>query len=613
MKNRESHNNALTTAEYNLRLSLLSPYRKAPAIPFYINMATLAELRRAWCFLRNFEGARPPQELASEAEYFEHYLRVDSLTRQQEDIQTASPAELASGCVVLSALAPEASSTCPSIFHLPVERFYGQDNPGSGRHVRFAGIELKGSGRNRCALRNDWWHGWGGMGMEEAVGELYLSKSVNAASPLGAVPIIFAAFYRQSSTPAVLEQAETAGEKSHIVLSTLARSAEYTRLANLYFAPGAPELSTKCLPEMESILEQYAALTAFGHFHLMPSDDNLTLEGLCLDASSLFTMNREHHPRTLLIVFDKFRHRLSRATPVLRLLRYLEDQPLYYACSSASYLHALKAISVFREKLGADHLRGRWEERYLQAIARYWLIKKGFPQRFAMDHACDIACCFHSQFDAEGLTPERYLKSANLRIDKIRKEQDRALVEIRQYCPHEEMLLKSFLGRHAKARCRLVEVYNRRNREHSLRREPPKQYLKPAQDVFAEANFHLNYSIMTGRMYNPRSVEHTSCDLSWELAREGFHVQCDSLGSALSAIGSKSSGGTSSASICWLSDKGGLVRKTVETEQCPTGFVIRKAALPEMFLLEGVTLKCEGASVEFCMPLPITLIGGQDD
>ena len=600
-------NSVLTTADYVLSLSPLSPYRRVPSMPFYVNFKELGRLVRAREFLREYEKAPDPVSPVNEADLMSRYMSVYHRSGKQWNEDVISISDLVSDCVLLSELSAEPGETKPGAFCLPVERFYGLGNPGSGRHVRFSDIELKGSGRNRCSLREDWLHAWGGMELMEVLSELFLSKSIDAISPMGAVPLVFGALYQRQSRPAVIKRPPGGADRSPILLSTLARSASYTRLANICEHPFCPPPSTAELPSMDAIVEQYAALTAYGHFHCMPTPDNLTLEGLILDASSSFVTDKEHFPRLVMSVSDRRRSRITKNTPASQLLRYIAHTPLYEACSSASYIYALLSISALRERIGASSLRSNWEDNYLRAIAKNWLFKKGFGVEISIEHSRALSDCFSSQLDAMALDITEYFKKVPLIVERLEEGERATRISLRQASPINEGLLRAFLKKQAKHRCQLINRYNSRNRHHMTGSgKLLKLIFSQKNELFSQGNYLLNTAIMKSRMYNPCCVESLSRQVRSGASQSKYELYFDELSQAMQFGALSGSTPDLHVSICALSSDGRLLRRSLAASLSSEGcLIIDKADLPGVALLEGVTQ----GSTQACLPLPVTMLG----
>jgi hypothetical protein len=194
--------------------------------------------------------------------------------------------------------ADQARSEERGAFELPSDAYAGPGcgvrNPGSSRHAMLPGLQLKGCGRNRLALRDDFAHRNGTLDLQAAVAEYVRSHLYSALLPLGCARVFFVSAYRDgqgkrrlNGYPLALLGREPPGLR-------LAHLPENGRLAAADRKWVRRDLRRRwgTLDEREvtqALARQWGSQIYFGIAQLNPIPDNLTLSGQLIDLASVYS------------------------------------------------------------------------------------------------------------------------------------------------------------------------------------------------------------------------------------------------------------------------------------------------------------------------------------
>lgn len=175
---------------------------------------------------------------------------------------------------------------------LPSERFfwkYPQLNQGSSRHILMHTFQLKGSGRNPMATREDYHHSWGGQYFWQNLKALAFSRTFQGAFPLGVLDTLAFSIETQERIDSQMIRAD--------MNSVLFREATGLRLTQIMTEfdplqrPNKEDLKIKFQSESQNLNRpfpeayyfHYAFMLIMGINDLNITKENLMLNGALID------------------------------------------------------------------------------------------------------------------------------------------------------------------------------------------------------------------------------------------------------------------------------------------------------------------------------------------
>jgi len=592
---------------YKLCNSVVVRFRDHAVIPFYVDWRHISELLDAVEFVKTWRRNISTHDGAwgNRLDYAESYCRgVLAASRRSASNNQGSTSAIIERLMSLGVISSMSSVEARSEYSnntplfLPVERFYRGGNHGSGRHAYIGSLEFKGTGQTPCAVRRDYHHRWGGLPFDTALHEIVCANHASSASPQGAVPMIFGAFFAIDHRPALVRYADDS--VGYHLLAVTARMTDYLRIANIYTGPDAIAIGSQVVGPVNDLIDQSAALSAYGHFQLEPTEDNLTLTGTLLDLTESIISPLGPIP----VLHNRTLPDGGYEVSMPDLIESIEKdpRPLHHFSSAAAQLKAIQLISSFRKDIGMSDLFESWLRKFPERIAYYWLIRQGYSPEISEHQCTEAACYFASHTDLSCTSKKSYLRNRDFRRPRP-NELGGQRIQLFLDATAESALqpLDEAMRRHPHSR--LTRAYNNRPLNIANAREHAGLLLSTVLEARARLRRVIADYVLTGRVHNPFSHEHRVTPLIATRNKDRLRIESPALMSAIRIITSAQDHLHLVYSI--LDTSGSLCRGRTSATQTSDG--ILASGLPKgELMLEGLEIGPDPKTAEVVL-IPTTL------